>query len=125
MSGTRSFQGRTILVAEDDPLIAPLLLDILERAGATVLGPFPSLQMAHAALASVRPDAALLDVNLIDGDVFPLAAHLQQSEVPYVFFSASSPSHVPSTLQPRAFLKKPASLKDIVTAIDGMLEQRS
>jgi DNA-binding response OmpR family regulator len=122
VSTTTILQGRTILVTEDDPLIGLLLVDVLERAGAIVLGPFPSLQTATAALMSQLPDAALLDVNLLDGDVYPLATHLQQSDVPYVLFSGSDPAKVPASLRPRAFLRKPASTRDIVAAINGMLE---
>jgi DNA-binding response OmpR family regulator len=122
VSTTKTLQGRTILVTEDDLLIGSLLVDVLQGEGATVLGPFPSLQMASAALTSPLPDAALLDVNLIDGDVYPLALRLQQSEVPYVLFSATNPAAVPASLRPRAFLKKPASARDIVAAINSMLE---
>jgi two-component system, response regulator PdtaR len=122
VSTPKILEGRTILVTEDDPLIGALLVDVLEGAGATVFGPFPSLQMASAALTSQWPDAALLDVNLVDGDVYPLALCLQQSEVPYVLFSATNPAEVPASLRPRAFLKKPASTRDIVAAINGMLE---
>lgn len=122
MSAAKTLQGRTILVTEDDRLIGLLLVDVLEAAGAIVLGPFPSVQMASAVLTSRLPDAALLDVNLLDGDVYPLATRLQQSKVPYVLFSASSPEQVPASLQPRAFLKKPATTRDIIGAINGMLE---
>jgi len=116
-------QGRTILVAEDDPLIAPLLVDILEAAGGTVMGPFPSLQLASDALALQLPDAALLDVNLVDGEVYPLASLLQESAVPYALFSASNPEQVPGSLRPWTFLKKPASMRDIVATVKGMLEK--
>lgn len=118
----RTLQGRTILVAEDDPLIAPLLVDLLEGEGAVVLGPFPSLGMASIALTAQLPDAALLDVNLTDGEVYPLASRLQQSDVPYTLFSASSPAQVPASLQPWTFLQKPASMRDIVATVNGMLD---
>jgi DNA-binding response OmpR family regulator len=121
VSATKALHGRIILVTEDDPLIGSLLVDVLEGEGATVLGPFPSLQLASAALSSQWPDAALLDVNLLDGEVYPLALRLQESEVPYVLFSATNPAEVPASLRPRAFLKKPASARDIVGAITGML----
>jgi DNA-binding response OmpR family regulator len=68
------------------------------------------------------PDAALLDVNLTDGEVYPLASRLQQSDVPYTLFSASSPAHVPASLQPWTFLQKPASMRDIVATVNGMLD---
>ncbi|MEX1827102.1 response regulator [Luteibacter sp. CQ10] len=121
MSGVSALRGCAVLLAEDDPIIGSLLQELLEDAGATVIGPFPSLRQAQSALALDMPAMALLDVNLVDGDVFPLATHLQEREIPYVLFSASDPALVPDSLKPRKFLAKPASSRDILAAVTEML----
>lgn len=121
MSQASVLHGCTILLTEDDPIIGSLLQDLLEGEGANVVGPFPSLRQAQAALSSGLPAMALLDVNLVDGEVFPLAAHLQDCAVPYVLFSASDPAHVPASLKPERFLAKPASSRDILAAVKHML----
>lgn len=53
-----------ILVVEDDFLIALELEQTLRRAGYEVVGPVISVGMALRLLRQVRPDAAVLDVNL-------------------------------------------------------------
>ncbi|UPG87652.1 response regulator [Luteibacter aegosomatis] len=121
MSEPSALRECVILLAEDDPIIGSLLQDLLEDAGATVIGPFPSLRQAEAALAFGMPAMALLDVNLVDGDVFPLAKRLQECAIPYVLFSASDPALVPDSLKPRRFLAKPASSRDILAAVTDML----
>ena len=123
MSQGVSLRGRTILVAEDDPLIGVLLKEMLEDEGALVEGPFPSAVAAREAVADdIALDAALLDVNLADGDVYPVAAALQRAGVPYALFSAAGPEHMPSTLQPRLFIQKPAPFREILAALREMLD---
>ena len=58
-------QGRRILVVEDDFLVALDMEEQLEAAGATVVGPVPSIKDALGLMA-IAPglDAAMLDVNL-------------------------------------------------------------
>ena len=57
-------KGRTILIVEDEYLLASELDRELRRSGATVLGPVASVDKASAALASQRPDAAVIDAIL-------------------------------------------------------------
>lgn len=78
-----------VLVVEDEPLIAWMLEDAVASLGHEVLGPFPSVQEAMNVLESEEPKIALLDVNLVDGDVFPLADRLHQLSVPLIFHTAN------------------------------------
>lgn len=59
------------LVVEDEPLIGLDLVTLLEDAGFEVAGPAPSLAAAATEAERVRPHAALVDVNLIDGATGP------------------------------------------------------
>lgn len=58
---------RTALIVDDEPLVALLLADIVEDADWTVLGPASSGAEAIALATQIRPDLALIDVN-IDGE---------------------------------------------------------
>ena len=79
-------QGKRILVVEDQALIALDLQATLEEDGAVVVGPFHGLGAAmHAASAELALDAAVLDVDLGQEDVFPLADYLAEHGVPFVF----------------------------------------
>lgn len=80
--------GMTVLVVEDDFIVAYDMQMMLEEQGARVLGPASSLAEAQELLARERPTAAVLDVNLGGEYVFPLAAELQAKDVPFVFATA-------------------------------------
>ena len=77
-------QGRTILVVEDEYLLASELARELKRNGATVLGPVASVEKASAALAERRPDGAVIDINLRSIPVFSFADELVAAKVPVI-----------------------------------------
>jgi DNA-binding response OmpR family regulator len=78
---------RQILVVEDEFLIAMDLAQTLRRAGYHVLGPAGSVRAALELLRHVRPDAAVLDVNLRGERVTPVAVVLRAMAVPYILAS--------------------------------------
>jgi DNA-binding response OmpR family regulator len=63
-----------VLVAEDEFLLADDLSTMLREQGAIVVGPAPTLEKAEALLQnSDAVDAAVLDINLRDILVYPVA----------------------------------------------------
>jgi two-component system, response regulator PdtaR len=82
------FDGVTVLLVEDDFIVAFDMQTALEEQGARVLGPASSLSEARALIANDRPTIAVLDVNLNGEYVFPLLEDLRTREVPYVFATA-------------------------------------
>jgi CheY-like chemotaxis protein len=85
---TSIFSGRTILVVEDDFIVAFDIQSLLEEHGARVLGPASSVEEARAILARETPNLAVLDVNLNGDFVFPIADELRERQVPFVFATA-------------------------------------
>jgi DNA-binding NtrC family response regulator len=81
----RILNGRTILLVEDEALIAMELEMVLEAYGAQIHGPIPDLASAKEAAETGRFDAAILDVDLCGEDVFPVAKVLQNRNVPFLF----------------------------------------
>lgn len=77
--------GRTVLVAEDEPLLQQEVADTLTGHGARVVTT-DSLLGAFAATESAL-DHAVLDIHLADGDVHPVAARLSQIGVPMTFLT--------------------------------------
>lgn len=76
-----------VLIVEDDWLIATQLTSELEAQGAEVI---ISTSRADGLTAMKRrPDLAILDVDLEDGPVWPLAACLEEIGVPFVFRTAA------------------------------------
>jgi len=77
----------TVLVAEDELLIAMDVMDELEAAGFVTVGPFARTAEALDYCRAHTPDCAVLDVRLADGDCYPLADLLAAREIPVVFHS--------------------------------------
>jgi CheY-like chemotaxis protein len=96
-----------ILVVEDDFLVAMLLAEILESVGWQVVGPVAHLTTALDAAASEGFDAAVLDVNLGDQTVYPVAEVLDARSVPFVFVTASGREALPRLFCGRPHLGKP------------------
>nr|WP_298727962.1 response regulator [uncultured Steroidobacter sp.] len=80
--------GMTVLVVEDDFIVAYDMQTMLEEQGARVLGPASSLAEAQELIAREQPTVAVLDVNLNGEYVFPLLDQLRSKEVPFVFATA-------------------------------------
>lgn len=77
----------SVLVAEDELIIGVDLCDTVAEAGYSVEGPHDRLDAAMLSIQKHRPDVAILDVRLDDGDVFPLAEALLKENVPVIFHS--------------------------------------
>lgn len=92
----RGLQGRHVLIVEDEYLLAEDLRMTLERFGAEVLGPVPSVGEAMASVADhPELDGAVLDVNLRGNMVFPVADMLAARGVPFFFTTGYAVSAVP------------------------------
>lgn len=106
-----SLHGKRILVAEENLIVAMDLAFELEALGAEVIGPFARVDAALAAIGSDTPTGAILDVNLLDGHVTPLAERLLEEHVPVVFCTGVA---IPDDLRTRypyapVFIKPTAS----------------
>lgn len=73
-----------VLVAEDEPFIALDVALAIEDAGGEVAGPAASVEEARALIATRPIVAAILDVNLTDGDISPVAEILIGSGIPII-----------------------------------------
>lgn len=109
-----------ILIVEDDPFIA---MDI-ESAMAEQFGDRAELIIVDSVDAARREAAlsltcALLDIDVVGGKTFDVAAHLMQSGTPFAFVSGSAPGDVPAPLRAVRFLRKPFSTTEIKNFVSG------
>jgi CheY-like chemotaxis protein len=77
--------GKTILVVEDEALVAEMLVDMLVGLGAAVIGPATTFAMALEFSESEGIDAAVLDINLRGERVDPIADRLRARGIPVLF----------------------------------------
>lgn len=111
-------QDQVVLLVEDEALVAVDVQAMLEAAGYTVLGPAADVRSALALLASVRPDVAVLDIVLTDGDCRPIAEALDQARIPFVFLSGHPPEVTGRVeLFQRPALSKPVDETALLTTL--------
>lgn len=79
---------KTVLIVEDEFVIAMHLKAVLERNGWRVIGPVGSVAAALHLITIELPTVALLDVELGDELVTPVAAVLKARNVPFALESA-------------------------------------
>ena len=80
--------GRSVLLVEDEMMIAWDIEQTLTHAGMRVLGPASSVSRALRLIGEERPDAAILDLNLRGELVTPVARRLREMGVPFVLSTA-------------------------------------
>jgi len=111
-------RGRSILVVEDEPLIALDIVDCFRQAGASVYSAQnlrDGLRLAH------HPDlsAAVVDFGLGDGDGAGLCELLKERGVPFVLHTGYS--HPGEVCQPGVLIPKPAAPVELVKTVEGLL----
>jgi len=114
----------SILIVEDETLIAMDLESLLGDAGYRILGPVSSVDAALAVLEREQPDLALLDVNLGGEKVFPVATMLAVARTPFIFLSGHSAAHLPAEHQKRPLLTKPCLPTTVLDAVRRVLQAR-
>jgi DNA-binding response OmpR family regulator len=114
--------GCRVLVVEDEYLIASEVKRWLHNAGAEVIGPVPRADLALDLIAQQHPDAAVLDVNLGDGDtVYPVADKLGILGVPYIFATGDVRVAGASAGSERPTLEKPFVAAELVRALSKLV----
>lgn len=112
----------TLLIVEDEFMIANDLRRILTKAGYQITGMAGSVPEAITLVEKQQPDIVLLDIFL-DGDQtgIDLAHWLREQDTPFVFLSANLTSSVleaAKETQPFGFLTKPFREKDVLNTLE-------
>lgn len=109
-----------VLVVEDELLIAAAMQDSLEDEGHTVVGPFKRIADALSAIRDdVSIDAALLDVNVRDEPVFPVAEALARRGIPFVFCTGYAEMQlIPEAYRRYACLNKPCDPLVVIKTLE-------
>lgn len=117
-AGAPDLRGVRVLVVEDSLLIAESIADLLEAAGASVVGPMGQIASGLAAAQEERLDGALLDVNLAGENVGPIAEALRARDIPFIFLTGySDAAALPPGFREVPRLVKPFQEHALTTAI--------
>jgi CheY-like chemotaxis protein len=115
----------TVLVVEDEALIALDLQALLEDAGYRVMGPASSPAAALMLLDHSDPDVALLDVNLGRSDVFDVANELATRKSRVIFLTGDTMQRLPQAHRHRPLVSKPFLPHVVLQAVQDALADRS
>src|SRR4030081_2019607 len=121
MAETRpeSLKGCRILVVEDEYLVAADLTASLEALGAEVVGPAASVNQALSLLENHggRLHGAVLDINLRDERVYPVADVLTARGVPFVFTTGYDAAVVPRAYSDAPRCEKPVDRARLIRCL--------
>lgn len=108
--------NRRIIVVEDEVFVAMAIEDALVSAGATVIGPAMSVTSGLELLDSeTKLDGAILDINVDNELVFPIAERLRDQGVPIIFHTAYAHTTEMQEAYPEAVICiKPALNEELV-----------
>ena len=118
-----ALSGHKVLLVEDDYFIADEMRRMLSRRGAEVLGPVATVDKALALIAaSSEIDAAVLDVNLRDVMVFPVADALETRGVPFVFATGYEGSVIPTRYAHVQRCEKPVGMDALAQVLSNEID---
>jgi DNA-binding NtrC family response regulator len=105
---------KTILIVEDEPLIAMMLEDFLDTLGHQVSASCDNLADALGHVESGGFDVAILDVRLRDGEqIWPVADALADADKPFVLATGGHVEPPPARHAAAPVLAKPYTLDAI------------
>jgi CheY-like chemotaxis protein len=123
----KEIAGCRILVVEDEMLIAMTIEETLRAGGGEIVGPVATLERALKLAEEETFDAAILDVTIRGGKVYPVADVLLARGIPFVIASGYDDWVLPEALRHKPRLMKPftaAALEEQIRLLCGEAKTR-
>jgi len=115
--------GLRFLVVEDEPLIALLLVENLEDAGAEVAPPVGTEREALHLIEHQDFNGALLDANLHGRPVDAIAAALTGRNIPFIFVTGYGSAGLSASFKHVTVLTKPFTGRQLLEAVTGLMSR--
>jgi PAS domain S-box-containing protein len=118
--------GETILIVEDDGILAAHLEQVLTELEYTPLAPVASGEEAISAAAALKPDLILMDINLTgEMNGITAAGHIgAEYSVPIIFLTGHAEDTLiqeAKTVTPYGYLVKPVPERELAATIEMAL----
>jgi PAS domain S-box-containing protein len=120
-----AFEGRRILIIEDEPLLAMELETNLSALGCKTLRSAATLDAASTFIENSECDAALVDVKLAGLQVDELAIALRKKHIPFAFVTGYGREALPSGFQDAIILSKPFAKEQLLGTLARLLHPRT
>jgi CheY-like chemotaxis protein len=119
-------RGLRVLVVEDNFVLAESMKWALEGLGCEVVGPAPTSARALELLAEADVHAAILDIDLQGKSSTPVAEHLIEAGLPFLFLTGyGNATLLPEALHERRCLNKPVDPEVLASALAAEIEERA
>ena len=119
----QNLKGCSVLVVEDEYLLADDLSNALAEAGVHVLGPVASVEDGIRLIGSTGSiDAAVLDVNLRGDMVFPVADELRSRGIPFAFATGYDESAIPDRFADAPRVEKPFKGHSLTAVLGALIK---
>ncbi|HEV2079412.1 MAG TPA: response regulator [Allosphingosinicella sp.] len=110
--------SRSILIVEDEPLIAMMLEDFLDSLGHTIVGTCETVEDALSKVSAGGFDVAIVDVHLKNGEhIWPVADRLVEQGIPFVLATGGHIEPPPPEHADAPVLSKPFTIDAIEPAL--------
>jgi|SRR5437764_7558944 len=121
----KALKGVRVLVVEDDAILLMELEEILQEAGAEIVGHCRTVADALASVDKNGISAAVLDVRIGKDTIAPVARQLGRRGTPFFFYTGQVGSD-PALEEWRGckVVAKPAQAHTIVAAVIDLLHRR-
>lgn len=117
---------QSILIIEDEPLIAMMLEDFLESLGHRVVGIAETVADALARINAGGFDVAIVDVHLKNGEhVWPVCDRLSGEGVPFILATGGHIEPPPAQHSSAPVLTKPYTIDSIEPALRAACNERA
>jgi CheY-like chemotaxis protein len=118
-------EGLHILIVEDNPYIALALEEMLIETGLVIAGVASTIEEALRLAANGQIDLALLDVNIGERKIDPVAEALTRRGKPFIFTTGCGRAGLPEAFLDRPIVEKPFYIEEILQTLRSALASAS
>lgn len=112
--------AHSILIIEDEPLIAMMLEDFIESLGHSPIGTADNIDEALDSVERGGFDLVILDVNLGACECWPVADRLTALSIPFILATGGYVTSPPACYANAPTLSKPFTLDSVRAALDSI-----
>jgi len=113
-----------VFIVEDETLLAMLIEDMLEDMGYSTAFHASRLDAGLQFALSGTYDLAILDINIIGGTSFPIAAAIAARGIPFLFCSGYGRLGIPEAWGDKPCVAKPFSAQQLEDALSTLNASR-
>lgn len=118
----RKLSGCRILLIEDEYFLADDLASELRAEGAEIVGPVDDVDEALRELdRNHLVHGAILDINLRNNMIYPVADALRRRKIPFVFTTGYAKLQIPDAYKDVPVWEKPLDIPGLIQSLRALL----